>query len=98
MDRKGRIPVTSNTDPSADSTEGNTDSNTEGYTEGYIEGVVLGSLPNDRYSVEVRGGRKIVAHITGKMRMNFIRILPGDRVTVEPSPYDRTRGRIVNKA
>ena len=59
---------------------------------------VLGALPNDQFSVEVRDGRKIVAHVTGKMRMNFSRILPGDRVTVEPSPYDRTRGRIVAKA
>ena len=90
MDRKDRTPVTSNAEPSADTTEGSSDE--------YIDGVVLGALTNDRYSVEVRGGRKIVAHVTGKMRMNFTRILPGDRVTVEPSPYDRTRGRIVAKA
>ena len=102
MDRKDRTPVTSNAEPSADTTEGSSEDNAEDYSEDYsedfIDGVVLGALTNDRYSVEVRGGRKIVAHVTGKMRMNFTRILPGDRVTVEPSPYDRTRGRIVAKA
>jgi len=62
-----------------------------------VEGVVRESLPNELYRVEIRGGRRILAHVTGKMRMNFVRILPGDRVTIELSPYDRGRGRIVEK-
>ena len=59
-----------------------------------IEGVVLESLPNAMFQVELQNGHKILAHISGKLRMNFIRILPGDKVTVEMSPYDLTRGRI----
>lgn len=59
-----------------------------------IEGVVLESLPNAQFSVELPNGHKILAHISGKLRMNFIRILPGDKVTVEMSPYDLTKGRI----
>jgi translation initiation factor IF-1 len=51
-------------------------------------------LPNAMFRVELENGHKVLAHISGKMRMNFIRILPGDRVTVELSPYDLTRGRI----
>ncbi|MDR0249092.1 MAG: translation initiation factor IF-1 [Oscillospiraceae bacterium] len=58
------------------------------------EGTVLEALPNAMFSVEIQGGHKILAHISGKLRMNFIRILPGDRVTVQMSPYDLSRGRI----
>ena len=58
------------------------------------EGIVLDSLPNAMFSVELSNGHKILAHISGKLRMNFIRILPGDKVTVQMSPYDLTRGRI----
>jgi translation initiation factor IF-1 len=58
------------------------------------EGTVLEALPNAMFSVEIQGGHRILAHISGKLRMNFIRILPGDRVTVQMSPYDLTRGRI----
>lgn len=58
------------------------------------EGIVLESLPNAMFSVEITGGHKILAHISGKLRMNFIKILPGDKVTVQMSPYDLTRGRI----
>ncbi|MBS4785085.1 MAG: translation initiation factor IF-1 [Clostridiales bacterium] len=59
-----------------------------------IEGVVLESLPNAQFSVELPNGHRILAHISGKLRMNYIRILPGDKVTVEMSPYDLTKGRI----
>jgi len=59
-----------------------------------IEGVVKESLPNAMFKVELPNGRIILAHISGKLRMNFIRILPGDKVTLEMSPYDLTRGRI----
>ncbi len=59
-----------------------------------IEGVVVESLPNAMFQVELANGHKILAHISGKLRMNFIRILPGDKVTVEMSPYDLTKGRI----
>jgi len=59
-----------------------------------LEGVVVEALPNAVFQVELQGGHKIMAHISGKLRMNFIRILPGDKVTVEMSPYDLTRGRI----
>ena len=59
-----------------------------------IEGVVLESLPNAQFSVELPNGHKILAHISGKLRMNYIRILPGDKVTVEMSPYDLTKVRI----
>ncbi len=59
-----------------------------------VEGKVLESLPNAQFMVELTNGHKILAHISGKLRMNFIRILPGDRVTVEISPYDLTKGRI----
>ena len=61
-----------------------------------IEGTVIEPLPNTMFRVELENGHKILAHISGKMRMNFIRILPGDRVTVELSPYDLSRGRIVS--
>jgi translation initiation factor IF-1 len=59
-----------------------------------LEGKVIEPLPNCMFRVELQNGMKILAHISGKMRMHFIRILPGDRVTVELSPYDLSRGRI----
>lgn len=59
-----------------------------------IEGIVKESLPNAQFQVELQNGHVILAHISGKLRMNFIRILPGDKVTVEISPYDLTKGRI----
>ena len=59
-----------------------------------LEGVVVEAMPNATFKVEIPGGHVILAHISGKLRMNFIRILPGDKVTVEMSPYDLTRGRI----
>ena len=59
-----------------------------------VEGVVLESLPNTTFQVDIGNGHTILAHISGKLRMNFIRILPGDKVTVEMSPYDLTRDRI----
>ncbi|MGI6452883.1 MAG: translation initiation factor IF-1 [Syntrophomonadaceae bacterium] len=60
-----------------------------------VEGIVLEPLPNTMFRVELENGHKVLAHISGKMRMNFIRILPGDRVMVELSPYDLNRGRII---
>lgn len=60
-----------------------------------VEGVVKELLPNTMFKVEIMGGHVIDAHISGKMRMNFIRILPGDAVTLEMSPYDLNKGRIV---
>lgn len=60
-----------------------------------VTGKVLELLPNATFRVELENGHQILAHISGKMRMHFIRILPGDRVTVELSPYDLTKGRIV---
>ncbi|MHB1653508.1 MAG: translation initiation factor IF-1 [Desulfitobacteriaceae bacterium] len=60
-----------------------------------VEGKVLEPLPNAMFQVELANGHKVLAHVSGKIRMNFIRILPGDRVTVELSPYDLSRGRIV---
>ena len=59
-----------------------------------LEGTVLEALPNAMFLVDIGKEHKILAHISGKLRMNFIRILPGDRVTVQMSPYDLTRGRI----
>ena len=59
-----------------------------------VEGVVVESLPNTTFQVDIGNGHMILAHISGKLRMNFIRILPGDKVTVEMSPCDLTRGRI----
>ena len=59
-----------------------------------VEGIVVDALPNATFQVELENGHKILAHISGKLRMNFIRILPGDKVTLELSPYDLTRGRI----
>ena len=60
-----------------------------------VEGTVVEPLPNAMFRVELENGQKVLAHISGKMRMHFIKILPGDKVTVELSPYDLTRGRIV---
>lgn len=59
-----------------------------------IEGKVVETLPNAMFKVELENGHEILAHVSGKIRMHYIRILPGDRVTVELSPYDLTRGRI----
>ncbi|MCI9403632.1 MAG: translation initiation factor IF-1 [Oscillospiraceae bacterium] len=59
-----------------------------------VEGTVVESLPNTTFRVDIGNGHIILAHISGKLRMNFIRILPGDKVTVQMSPYDLTRGRI----
>ena len=59
-----------------------------------LEGTVIDSLPNTMFHVDIGNGHTILAHISGKLRMNFIRILPGDKVTVQMSPYDLTRGRI----
>jgi translation initiation factor IF-1 len=63
-----------------------------------IEGTVTEALPNAMFRVELENGHNILAHVSGKMRMHFIRILPGDKVTVELSPYDLTRGRITVRA
>lgn len=60
-----------------------------------MEGTVVEPLPNAMFRVELQNGHKVLAHVSGKIRMNFIRILAGDRVMVELSPYDLTRGRIV---
>ena len=60
-----------------------------------LEAKVLEALPNAMFKVELENGHQIMAHVSGKMRMHFIRILPGDDVTIEMSPYDLTRGRIV---
>lgn len=59
-----------------------------------VEGTVIDALPNTIFKVELENGHEILAHISGKLRMHYIRILPGDKVTVELSPYDLTRGRI----
>lgn len=59
-----------------------------------VEGIVSETLPNAMFKVELENGYTVLAHVSGKIRMNFIRILPGDKVTVELSPYDLTRGRI----
>ena len=59
-----------------------------------VEGTVIETFPNAMFKVELENGHKILAHVSGKIRMHFIRILPGDKVTVELSPYDLTRGRI----
>jgi len=63
-----------------------------------VEGKVVEPLPNAMFRVELDNGHRVLAHISGKMRLHFIKILPGDRVTVELSPYDLTRGRIVYRA
>ncbi|GAA0177906.1 translation initiation factor IF-1 [Clostridium sediminicola] len=63
-----------------------------------MQGTVLEALPNAMFQVQLESGQKILAHVSGKLRMNFIRILPGDRVTIELSPYDLSRGRITWRA
>ena len=63
-----------------------------------VEGLVIETLPNAMFRVELENGHSILAHISGKMRMHFIKILPGDKVTVELSPYDLTRGRITYRS
>jgi translation initiation factor IF-1 len=63
-----------------------------------VEGIVLETLPNAMFKVELENKHQVLAHISGKMRMHFIKILPGDRVTVELSPYDLSRGRITYRA
>ena len=60
-----------------------------------LEGTVVEAMPNAMFKVQIQGEHTILAHISGKLRMNYIRILPGDKVTVEMSPYDLTKGRIV---
>jgi translation initiation factor IF-1 len=60
-----------------------------------IEGTVLEKLPNAMFKVEIEGGHVVLAHISGKLRMNYIKILPGDKVTLALSPYDLTKGRII---
>lgn len=62
-----------------------------------VAGKVLETLPNAMFRVELKSGHKVLAHVSGKMRMNFIKILPGDTVTMELSPYDLTRGRITRR-
>ena len=59
-----------------------------------LEGTVVETLPNAMFKVELENGHQVLAHISGKLRMNFVKILPGDKVTLEMSPYDLTRGRI----
>jgi translation initiation factor IF-1 len=63
-----------------------------------VDAVVKEALPNATFRVELENGHQVMAHVSGKMRMNFIRILPGDKVVVELSPYDLTRGRIIYRA
>lgn len=63
-----------------------------------VEGMVVEALPNTNFKVELENGHQILAHISGKLRMNYIKILPGDKVKVELSPYDLTRGRITWRA
>lgn len=63
-----------------------------------VEGTIIEPLPNAMFRVELDNGHRVLAHISGKMRMHFIKILPGDRVVVELSPYDLSRGRVVFRA
>ncbi|MEE8185166.1 MAG: translation initiation factor IF-1 [Thermodesulfobacteriota bacterium] len=63
-----------------------------------VEGTVKETLPNAMFRVELENGHKVLAHVSGKMRMHFIKILPGDKVTIELSPYDLTRGRITYRS
>jgi len=63
-----------------------------------VEGTVIETLPNAMFRVELENGHRVLAHISGKMRLHFIKILPGDKVTVELSPYDLSRGRIIYRA
>lgn len=63
----------------------------------HIDGIVKETLPNAMFRVEIEGGHLVLGHVSGKMRMNYIKILPGDKVALELSPYDLTRGRIVRR-
>jgi translation initiation factor IF-1 len=63
-----------------------------------VEGTVIETLPNAMFRVELENGHRVLAHISGKMRMHFIKILPGDKVTIELSPYDLSRGRIIYRS
>ena len=63
-----------------------------------VEGKVIETLPNANFKVELENGHQVLAHISGKLRMNYIKILPGDKVTMEMSPYDLTRGRITRRS
>lgn len=63
-----------------------------------VEGTVVEKLPNAMFLVELENGHRVLSHISGKLRMNFIKILPGDKVTIELSPYDLSKGRIVWRA
>ena len=63
-----------------------------------VEGTVVEALPNTNFKVELENGHQILAHISGKLRMNYIKIIPGDKVKVELSPYDLSRGRIIWRA
>ena len=63
-----------------------------------VEGTVVEKLPNAMFLVDLENGHRVLSHISGKLRMNFIKILPGDKVTIEMSPYDLTKGRIVWRA
>jgi translation initiation factor IF-1 len=62
-----------------------------------VDGVVLKALPNAMFNVEIEGGHKVLAHVSGKMRMHYIKLLPGDKVAVELSSYDLTKGRIISR-
>jgi translation initiation factor IF-1 len=62
-----------------------------------VDGKIIETLPNAMFRVELANGHRVLAHVSGKMRMNFIRILPGDTVTIELSPYDLSRGRIIRR-
>jgi translation initiation factor IF-1 len=62
-----------------------------------VDGVVVKALPNAMFQVEIEGGHTILAHVSGKMRMHYIKLLPGDKVAVELSPYDLTKGRIISR-
>ncbi len=62
-----------------------------------VEGIVLETLPNARFKIKIEGDHVVLGHVSGKMRMNYIKILPGDKVVIELSPYDLTRGRIVRR-
>ena len=63
-----------------------------------VEGTVVETLPNTNFKVELENGHQVLSHISGKLRMTFIKILPGDKVTIELSPYDLTKGRIIWRA
>ena len=62
-----------------------------------VDGVVVKALPNAMFHVEIEGGHLVLAHVSGKMRMHYIKLLPGDKVAVELSPYDLTKGRIISR-